>query len=170
MLAWLAIGDCTIWTGQSTSRVDLDCCVFKDNLFIVYTDSNSDQLWVTWSSDLANWQYKQIAQSAYGVSLTAMSGNMYMAYSSSNRSHMMWPITSNGTDWEFKGQIGVEDTNCTTALLTQGDVVRCIFSSSTGSPDLLETSYTEAAGWAGSSWSISGRCCGGRFRKAFDGI
>ncbi|KAE9376432.1 hypothetical protein N431DRAFT_462267 [Stipitochalara longipes BDJ] len=136
---------------QGASQPDLDCCVFNNILYIVYTDTSGDALWVTYSSDLVTWKVQRIdGQAAYGVSLTAMGGTMYMAYSSSNSSHMQWSSTTNGTDWTFQGQIRGEDTNCTPCLVTQGDCIRCVFSSSTGSPSLLECTYTVAHGWTDS--------------------
>jgi hypothetical protein len=129
----------------------------KDQLFIVYKDNSSAQLWVTSSSDLKNWRTQSIPhQYAYGVALTAMGWTMYLAYSSYDSSHMMWASSSDGWNWIGQGQIGGEDTNQTPALVTRKDTVVCVFSSSTGSPALRECTYTTTAGWK-ASWEIPGQ-------------
>jgi hypothetical protein len=141
---------------QRASRIDLGFCVFKNYMYIVYTeaDTGSAQLWVTWSNDFKNWSFQKIpGQYAYGVALTAMGDKMFLVYSSYNDSHMKWSWTSNGRDWNIMDQVRGEDTNQTPALVTSGDTIFCVFSSSNHDTHLNITKFTERDGWF-DSWDV----------------
>ncbi|EXJ75330.1 uncharacterized protein A1O5_02026 [Cladophialophora psammophila CBS 110553] len=144
------------WLSCSIEYLCSGGTTLNNQLFIVYKDNNSAQLWVTASSDLETWRAQQIPHEyAYGVALTAMDGVLYLAYSSYDSSHIMWAQSSDGWNWTAKGQINGEDINQTPALVTRGDTVICVFSSSTGSPSLRQGTYTAQGGWK-DSWEIPG--------------
>ncbi|MBV9172857.1 MAG: Vps62-related protein, partial [Chloroflexi bacterium] len=86
--------------GQSTSRPAI--CALGDTLWMVYTDSRSSQLYVTYSPDGLVWpQVQQIPGQHTSVpAIAAAWGKLWMAYTDANNSQIWVTSSKNGWDWE----------------------------------------------------------------------
>jgi hypothetical protein len=146
-LAWSADGITWQSAGQIANQATFYPILtsFQGNLWIVYTDSTSSQLWITTSGDEGqSWNCWQIPGGTSVPAVTVFNGALWLVYSSSDSSQLYCATSSDGVKWTTNP---IDGQGTSIPALAAFDGALWITYSDSGSSDMYVSTSTDGTNW-----------------------